>query len=104
MIFLQLQTFLLLIIGLSTKKSENFMWKLFAFINSLLLTIIILPEIHFVIENIDDIQLATDALCTILSCITSLVKVITIQINRKRFYKLIWELKEMWFNGKYRFW
>lgn len=63
--------------------------------------IITIPEILFVVENISDIPLATDAMCTILTCILSLSKVMTMYFKKDKFYHVIEQLDDMWLTSKF---
>lgn len=97
--FLQIQIKMLSFIGYSLNKNEKYYWLVYACVNWILLAIICLPELHFVINNASNIQLATDALCTLLTSILSLSKLITLQMKRTSFYNLIFKLNELWSKG-----
>ena len=97
--FQQLQRNLLTQMGFSLNKNESFIWIIYAYSNWLALAVIIMPEVNFVIANIADIQLATEALCPMLTCLTSLAKLVSIQMNKLLVYKMVADLKEMWNKG-----
>lgn len=99
--FLRIQRLCLNSIGYSFKMNESRLRKLYSLLSWVSLLIIVIPELHFVIENITDIPLATDALCTLLTSILSLSKVITMYFNKEKFYHIIQQLDKMWIKSKF---
>lgn len=96
MAFLKLQTLMLRLLCWSTQPNENIAWKIVSWLHWALLATISCTELHFVIVNMANIPLATDALCTLLTCVLSLSKMFTMNVNRNKHYKMIWTLREMW--------
>lgn len=74
-------------------------WRLFSWFYSISLLVIVVPELGFVVANRANISLATNALCTILYCYSSLSKMVSLQLRRNRLYRMLDELKELWQNG-----
>lgn len=98
--FLRLQKFGLRLVGFNQNRQEHKGWTIFGFVSLLLLFGITIPESCFVIANISDIKLATDALCPLLIGFSTFPKLVTFRLNRLKFYQLISDLEEMWKNGK----
>lgn len=98
--FLRIQRLCLNTIGYSFRKNESQFRRIFALLSCMSLTLIIIPEFHFVIANISDIRVATDALCTFLTSILSLSKILTMYFKRDKFYHIIEELDDMWLKRK----
>lgn len=101
MTFLTIQKCCLNSIGYSFEMNESRSRRIYSLLIWISLFIIVMPEMHFVIENISDIPLATDALCTLLTSILSLSKVITLYFKKQNFYHIIKELNEMWRKSKF---
>lgn len=71
-------------------------WKAYANSCWLLLAFVSIPEFHFFIVNLSNIQMATEALCTLLTCFLSLSKLLTIHMGKKQIFRLTFNLKSMW--------
>lgn len=97
--FLRLQKIVLYLVGFNQNRSEHIGWKIYGFLNLLLLFCIIIAESSFVIANLSDITLATDALCPLLIGYSTFPKLVTFRLRRLKFYKLISNLEEMWMKG-----
>lgn len=98
--FLRIQRLCLKSIGYSFRKNESRTRRIFALWIWMGLLVIAIPEWHFVIENIADIPLATDALCPLLTTILSLSKVMTLYFKKDKFYNVIEQLDDMWQKSK----
>lgn len=98
--FLEVQKLLLTLCGFNIRKKENWARILNAALHILFLALISVAEFQFVIENIVDIPLVTDALCPLLTSILSTAKLLTVLVTRKKFYKMIWTLENMWNDGR----
>lgn len=99
--FLHIQTNMLRLIGYRIDSRSSVAWNAYANVCWILLAIITIPEIHFVAENLSDIPMATDALCTLLTCFLSLSKLLTMQFKRAQFYQMIDVLQSLWKNSNY---
>lgn len=97
--FLRLQCLILRLMGFTGNENENFAWITLAWFHSIALALITLPEIHFIIANVVDIPLATDALCPYLTCLLSLSKLFTMNMNKAKFYRMMSTLQQMWNSG-----
>ncbi|KAG4068760.1 hypothetical protein HA402_002451 [Bradysia odoriphaga] len=94
--FLRTQRLCLYLIGFSFKKDESRVIQLYSLLSWISILIIIIPETHFVIENLTDIPLATDALCTQFTSMLSLMKIATLYFKKDTFYRIIDQLDDMW--------
>lgn len=99
--FLHIQTNMLKLIGYNNDSRSSVPWNAYANVCWLLLAIITIPEMHFFAQNISDIPLATDALCTLLTCFLSLSKLLTMQFKRTQFYQMIDVLHMLWKNSNF---
>lgn len=98
--FLRIQRLCLNGIGYSFKHNESRGRQIFALLSWVSILIVIIPEWHFVIENISDIPLATDALCPLLTSILTISKVMTFYFRKGKFYDIIEQLDNMWLKSK----
>lgn len=94
-LFLQVPTIFLFFMGYTFNKNESIGLRCYAFLNTILLTVIFVPEAVFDMQNTHDIRVVSDALCPHLTCLLSVVKSITLFTNRDQFYDLVAELKDM---------
>ncbi|KAJ6637500.1 Odorant receptor 47a, partial [Pseudolycoriella hygida] len=83
-------------IGYSFENNESRLRQVYSLLMWMLLFVLVFPEIHFVVENISNIPLATDALCPLLTSILSLSKVMTLYFKKNGFYRIIKQLDDMW--------
>lgn len=94
-LFLQIPTIFLFFMGYTFNKKEHFALRCYAFFNTILLTVIFIPEITFDMHNTSNIRVVSDALCPHLTCLLSVVKALTLFFNRDKFYDLVADLKDM---------
>lgn len=99
--FLRIQRLCLKSIGYSFKQNENLLHRLYSLLSLISVLAIVIPELHFVIENISDIPLATDALCTLLTTFLSFLKILTMYSKKDIFYNVINQLDDMWLKSKF---
>lgn len=99
MTFLKAQMLLFHLMGYDLRVVESTRLKIYTLVNLFFLTAILFPESKFVTDNISDIELASDGLCTLLTGVLCVTKLITIRLKKKYFYQLIWSLQDKWSKG-----
>lgn len=99
MSYMPLQRRTLRSIGFSLRADESRGWHLYVAVQTVSLALIVAPEMWFVWRNLDDLVLATNALCTVMYCFMSLPKLVTMQLRRHTWYRLLTDLEAMWARG-----
>lgn len=93
---MQLQRRTLRSLGFSLRADESPLWRAAVAVQTASLALIVAPELWFVWCHLDDLPLATNALCTVMYCFMSLPKLLTMQVHRQRWYRLLGELSAAW--------
>lgn len=96
------QVKLMRVFGFQFAGSDPVGWQIFSWSYTMSLAIITIPEIYYLIEKRSNISLATNAMCPILYCYMSLPKMVSLHFYRKRLYRLLNELNDLWHNGTRR--
>lgn len=97
--FLHIQKLCFYSFGYSFKPDEFVLLRFYALLNFSLLLGVTIPEAHFAVENRTNIELATDTLATLLTCILTLTKVMRMFFKKNQLYKIVLELDDMWLKG-----
>lgn len=98
--FLRVQETMLHLVGYSLEANEHFGWKLFAHLGLYWMSGHLLPESYYVYDNLSDIQKTTDGLCPCLFGLSTNIKLFTLLLTRLKFYKIIWQIKDLWNSGE----
>lgn len=85
--------------GYSFKPNEPTILRFYAFLSWALLLGVAIPEAHFAVENNANIELVTDTLATLLTCILTLTKAMRMFFKRTKLYEIVLELDDMWLKG-----
>lgn len=97
--FLRIQKLCFNSFGFSFNPNESILIRFFALLNWALLLGISIPEAHFAVENSSSVELVTDTLATLLTCILTLTKVMRMFFNSSKLYEIVLELEVMWLKG-----
>lgn len=97
--FLRVQLFLLTCAGFRFRTNEGFLFKVYAIINTFLLTVIQIPETVFVVNHLLNVPEMTEGLCTLFTVQITVTKLFCLLFNKKSFYNLVADLKDLWQPG-----
>lgn len=75
--------------------SEGIATRLFFWISTILLIASLEPEVYFIYKHLANIPLATQALCTVISCFVAIAKIILVRWYRLTIYDLFRELQHL---------
>lgn len=98
--FLRVQEIMLHLVGYSIKASEHIGWKLFSHLGLYWMSGHLIPESYYVYDNLSDIRKTTDGLCPCLFGLSTVIKLFTLLLTRLRFYRVIWQIKDLWHSGE----
>lgn len=77
------------------KESESKWIHLYFWISMFSETLVIVPRVWFIIENISDIPLVAEALCTLLVVFVTIPKNLVLQYHRANLYDLFKRLEQL---------
>lgn len=97
--FLRIQKLCFKSFGYSFNANESILLRFYALLHWALLLGVAIPEAHFALENKANIELVTDTLATLLTCILTLTKVMRMFFKRIELYKIVTEIEDMWTKG-----
>lgn len=101
--FLRIQKLCFKSFGYGFKPNEPIILRFYALLSWALLLGVAIPEAHFAVENNANIELVTDTLATLLTCILTLTKVMRMFFKKSKLYKIVLELDDMWLKGSFYF-
>lgn len=79
--------------------AESPVWRLCVAVHTVSVALIVLPQVYFVRWHLAELTLSTNAMCTVMYCFMALPKLVTMQLRRATWYRLLDRLDELWRNG-----
>lgn len=99
MTFLYYQHFMLRLIGYTFQDRESLLRRCFAIGTIGNIALVMVPQLQFIVANIADVPLATNALCSVFTFAQTVQRFIQINCRLKHFYSLWNRIILIWNKG-----